>query len=140
MSASFNHRRRVEFRDTDAAGIVHFSNFFVYMEQAEHEFLRHLGLGVVHEIDGQTYSWPRVHATCNYRLAIRFEDWIDVELTVERIGSSSVTYGFQFHREGQRIADGKITAVCCLFGEDGQPASVEIPEKFVKALKNFRDG
>lgn len=39
-------RRRVEFVETDAAGIVHFSSFFVYMEQAEHELLRHLGLNV----------------------------------------------------------------------------------------------
>ena len=40
-------RRRVEFRDTDAAGIVHFSAFFVWMESAEHELLRAAGVPVV---------------------------------------------------------------------------------------------
>ncbi|MEL7264077.1 MAG: hypothetical protein AAFP69_04590, partial [Planctomycetota bacterium] len=42
----FSIQRRVEFRDTDAAGIVHFSAFFPFMETAEHAFLRSLGLSV----------------------------------------------------------------------------------------------
>ena len=72
----FQTQRRVEFRDTDAAGIVHFSVFFAYMEEAEHEFLRSIGLGVMMEIDGARISWPRVKAECNYRNAVRFEEEI----------------------------------------------------------------
>ena len=53
MSQVFKTSRRVQFRDTDAAGIVHFSVFFTYMEQAEHEFLLSVGLGVISEQDGQ---------------------------------------------------------------------------------------
>ena len=49
MPQSFRTSRRVEFRDTDAAGIVHFSVFFTWMEAAEHELLRSLGLSVVLE-------------------------------------------------------------------------------------------
>ena len=44
--AAFKTRRRVEFRDTDAAGIVHFSAFFFWMESAEHELLRAAGVDV----------------------------------------------------------------------------------------------
>ena len=86
MNQVFSIQRRVEFRDTDAAGIVHFSNFFVYMEQTEHAFLRSLGLGVVYEIDGQHYSWPRVSTNCNYKNSIRFEDALNIRLRVQRIG------------------------------------------------------
>lgn len=50
MSASsspiFTWNRRVEFAETDAAGIVHFSSFFLYMEQAEHALFRSLGLSI----------------------------------------------------------------------------------------------
>src|SRR5213078_989612 len=46
MPAVFRTTRRVEFADTDMAGIVHFANFFRYMESAEHEFLRSHGLSV----------------------------------------------------------------------------------------------
>ena len=98
MNQVFKTQRRVEFRDTDAAGIVHFSNFFAYMEQAEHAFLRSVGLGVICEFDGQNISWPRVNAECNYRNAIRFEEIIDVEVRVKRIGTKSVTYAFNVFR------------------------------------------
>jgi acyl-CoA thioester hydrolase len=43
MAFEYKVRRRVEFSETDMAGIVHYSNFFRYMEAAEHEFFRSLG-------------------------------------------------------------------------------------------------
>ena len=47
MPYEFQLSRRVEFSDTDMAGIMHFSNFFRFMEAAETAFLRSLGLSVV---------------------------------------------------------------------------------------------
>ena len=78
----FQTQRRVEFRDTDAAGIMHFSAFFVYMEQAEHELLRSLGLSVVAHDDEGEISWPRISATCDFRNPARFEDLLDIALTM----------------------------------------------------------
>lgn len=139
MSKIFQLRRRVEFRDTDAAGIVHFSNFFVYMEQTEHAFLRSLGLGVIFEIDGQKISWPRVNATCDYRRAIRFEDEIDIQLVVLRIGAKSVAYGFRFFLDEAIVAEGSMTTVCCVIDHGQPPKSVVIPDVFSEALKAFFD-
>jgi acyl-CoA thioesterase FadM len=66
-------RRRVEFRDTDAAGIVHFSAFFFWMESVEHELLRAAGVPVVERTaSGVDASWPRVATSCDYITAIRF--------------------------------------------------------------------
>ena len=70
----FSTRRRVEFADTDTGGIVHFSRFFVFMETAEHEFLRSLGTEVHFDHDGETVGWPRVDANCTYRKPARFAD------------------------------------------------------------------
>ena len=137
MPEVFQTRRRVEFRDTDMAGIVHFSNFFAYMEQAEHAFLRSLGLGVMAEFDGQHISWPRVNAQCNYRQSIRFEELIDIEVRVARIGQKSVTYQFDFQRDDQRIADGQITAVCCRMQHGQKPESVAIPPAFIAAIEPY---
>ena len=128
MSAPFCHRRRVEFRDTDAAGIVHFSVFFNYMEEAEHAFLRNLGLDVF-LVDNETaISFPRVAAKCDYRSPIRFGELVDVETNIERIGKSSVTYKFIFRRDETVIAEGQITAACCELTEAGDPRTVLIPE------------
>ena len=139
MSQSFQRTRRVEFRDTDMAGIVHFSVFFAYMEETEHEFLRSLGMGVIYEVDGQTISWPRVRAECNYRNAIRFEEEIDIEIRVQRIGTKSVTYAFQFSRDGAPVADGITTVVCCNYDHQlaAKPESVPIPQAVIEKLSPY---
>jgi len=92
-------RRRVEFRDTDAAGIMHFSMFFVYMEQAEHELLRSLGLSVLEHDASGAISWPRVAVACDYRQPLRFEDEFEIEVSISRMGEKSVTSAFRFLHE-----------------------------------------
>lgn len=137
MPQTFVYQRRIEFRETDMAGIVHFSNFFAYMEQAEHAFLRSIGLGVICELDGQKISFPRVNASCDYRNAIKFEEIIDIEVRIKRIGTKSITYGFQFSREGTPVAEGSVTTVCCRFDHETKPQSIPIPPAFVQAIRPF---
>ncbi|MEL7500402.1 MAG: thioesterase family protein [Planctomycetota bacterium] len=137
MPKTFKTQRRVEFRDTDMAGIVHFSNFFTYMEQAEHEFLRSLGLAVIQVIDGEHVSFPRVNAQCNYRNAIKFEEIIDVEVSVSRIGKRSITYQFQFSRDETPVAEGSITVACCRFENGMKPESIDTPASFVDLIRPF---
>ena len=67
MAGAFRTQRRVEFCETDAAGIVHFAEFFPYMEQAEHAMLRHLGLSVVFHDDQGVISWPRIAPAATIR-------------------------------------------------------------------------
>ncbi len=138
----FQTQRRVEFRDTDAAGIVHFSVFFAYMEAAEHEFLRHLGLSVISQRGSKTLSWPRVAAKCDYRQSIRFEQIFNIDVSVRRMGTKSVTYGFHFHMDDATIAEGEITAVACEFShgdirEPNKPVPIEIPQEFRQQLQLY---
>ena len=67
MAFEFKAVRRVEFSETDMAGIVHYSNFFRYMETAEHGFFRSLGHSVVMDKFEPPLGWPRVRAECEYR-------------------------------------------------------------------------
>lgn len=134
MPEHYKTKRRVEFRDTDAAGMVHFSVFFVYMEQAEHELLRHLGLSV-HASDAEgVISFPRVAARCDYQRAAHFEDELEIEVAIVRLGKKSVTYEFNFTHEGRPVASGQTTTVCCRFAEDGQPRSILIPDLIAQKL------
>jgi 4-hydroxybenzoyl-CoA thioesterase/acyl-CoA thioester hydrolase len=118
----FRTQRRVEFRDTDAAGITHFSAFFPMMEAAEHEMLRSLGISVMPRKGGpdtpESVTWPRVAASCQYKAAARFEDVLDILISIKKLGNSSVTYQFRFEREGDLIAEGEITTVCCRLNRD----------------------
>ncbi len=123
----FHTTRRVEFADTDAAGILHFASFFRLMEQAEHELWRSIGLSVYQQLDGETVTWPRVAAACEYRSAVRFEDVLDIDVTISRLGSKSVTFVFAFSCAGRTVAEGTITAVCCTLQPHSPPVSIVIP-------------
>src|SRR5205809_4708491 len=113
MATVFSTTRRVEFSDTDAAGLMHFVAFFRMMEQAEHDLLRSVGLSVVmHDAAGKI-SWPRVAAKCDFQAAARFEEVLQIEVRIGRLGKRSVTYSHRFIRDGQVLAIGDVTSVCC---------------------------
>lgn len=135
MTTAFSTSRRVEFSDTDAAGIVHFAAFFRMMEQAEHDLLRSVGLSVVMEDAEGTISWPRVAARCEFQAAARFEDLLQIEVRVARIGETSVTYAHRFLKDGQDLASGEITAVCCRITRGSPPQPIPIPAWFADKLR-----
>src|SRR4051812_26871541 len=105
----FSLTRRIQFAETDLAGILHFSNFFRLMEEVEHAFYRSLGLSVVMHHEGQEIGWPRVSATCEYAGPVKFEDELQLTLRITRLGDKSLTYEVDFNLAARRVATGKVT-------------------------------
>ena len=120
-------QRRVEFADTDMVGIVHFARFFIFMETAEPEFLSSLGTPVLFKDGGRSIGWPRVSVTCDYLAPARFGDVLDIHLQVIKKGRSSLTYHLDIARQGQPIARGRVTTVCCLLDDPGGVKAIPIP-------------
>src|SRR6266478_6049027 len=98
MPYEFKLTRRIEFAETDMAGIVHFSNYFRMMEAAEHAFFRSLGASIHAHDEGNAIGWPRVSATCDYRRPLRFEEEVEVHLLVAEVRSRSIRYLFIFRK------------------------------------------
>lgn len=132
----FHTRRRVEFGDTDMAGIMHFSNFFRFMEAAECDFLRSLGLSVKMEAEGVSYGFPRVSATCDFQRPARFEDVVEIAVSLARLGEKSVTYAFEFSLDSEILARGQVTSVCCRVEGDGKLKAIPIPEAYRRLLQS----
>lgn len=134
----FQTTRRVEFHDTDAAGIMHFSAYFTKMEEVEHELLRSLGFSVVlRETPESVISWPRVSAHCDFRAAARFEEELTILAHVARLGEKSVTYTLEFRRGDKVLATGRITTVCCRMRAHQPPQSIPIPDDFRAKLAGY---
>jgi YbgC/YbaW family acyl-CoA thioester hydrolase len=123
----FRTSRRIEFADTDMAGIVHFANFFRFMEAAEVEFLRARGLSVVMHWEGRKISFPRVAASCDYLRPVHFEDVVEITVSLQRLGHKSVTYAFEFFLGTDPVARGLLSSVCCLVSNGKEIESIEIP-------------
>ena len=135
---AFTTRRRVEFRDTDAAGIAHFSAFFFWMESVEHELLRAAGVAVVdRDAAGGEASWPRVSAACDYSSAVRFGDELEVVAGIIAVGRTSLTYGFRFTHDGRTVAEGRIVAVRCHMRTDRKPEPVSISAEIRGKLEPY---
>ncbi|MDZ7362200.1 MAG: acyl-CoA thioesterase [candidate division KSB1 bacterium] len=128
MPYEFHTRRRIEFADTDMAGIVHFARFFIFMETAEHEFLRSLGTSVATRLDNMQLGWPRLAASCEYLSPAKFEEVLDIRVSVARKGNKSMTYHFEFRRGEVLIARGQMISACCLVGAEGKLNAIPIPD------------
>jgi len=134
MSHSFIMKRQVQFAETDMAGVLHFANYYRYMEEAEHAFWRSLGVSVLIKMDGHEISWPRVTTSCEYLKPAHFEDELELAVKVIHLGDRSITFSIEFNRSGARIAFGQIKAVCCSMVE-GKFQSISPPESVRKKLE-----
>lgn len=132
---------RVQFADTDMAGIVHFSNFFRYMERVEHDFFRALGMSIWdghNEVaDGDRVGWPRVHASCDYKAPLRFEEEFTMELLVEEVRKKTIRYLIRFwKKDGELSAEGRIIAACVQRDKmSGKMKAVDIPARVFEKIE-----
>jgi acyl-CoA thioester hydrolase len=123
-------KRRVQFYETDAAGIVHFSWFFRYMEEAEHALWREAGLSI-HPPDSPI-GWPRVAAACEFHRALKFEQEFDVTIRVTEITKRTIGYTCEMTQDGRKVATGTLKIACIAKQPDGTMRSTEIPEDIAR--------
>jgi YbgC/YbaW family acyl-CoA thioester hydrolase len=122
-------RRRVQFYETDAAGIVHFSTFFRYLEEAEHALWRANGISIFPA--HPTHGWPRVAASFDYKRPLRFEDEFEIRIAVDQITARSIRYACRITCRDEVAAEGSMTIVCVQRDGDHVMRAVPIPDSIV---------
>ena len=105
---------------------MHFASIMAMMEEAEHEFLRHINVPLFRTVSEGKISWPRVSAHCDFKSPARFEDVLEIDVGVQRLGRRSVTYQFIMRIESRTVAVGTMTAACCLVAKSAI-SPVDIP-------------
>jgi YbgC/YbaW family acyl-CoA thioester hydrolase len=133
---SFKTTIRVSWADTDAAQVVHFSNFFRFFEKTEEEFYRSLGFNFDQIVSKYNIWLPRVEAYCQFKKPAKFDNLLEIELTVGEIREKAVKYLFKVRNKGtaETIAEGYLTVVSAS-KQTGK--AIEIPEELKKQLKFF---
>lgn len=139
MAYEFKINRRVEFSETDMAGIMHYSNFFRFMETAEHGYYRSLGFSVILSHYNPPLGFPRVHASCDFKRPLRFEDMVEVHMLVKERKAKSITYTFRFRNLSrtpvEEVARGVVTIVCVAQNPNGKMSAVPIPDEIAKLIE-----
>jgi acyl-CoA thioester hydrolase len=128
----FRLRRRVQFYETDAAGIVHFTWFFRYMEEAEHALWREAGLSI-HPPDTEI-GWPRVATAFEFHRPLRFEDEFETVIRVTSITRRTINYECTVTRGEERVAAGTLTISCVQKRPEGPLRSIDIPDDIRRRL------
>ena len=131
MASDFVLTRELAFHETDMAGIAHFSNFFRWMEMAEHAFLKELGFPPVQQEGSSFRGWPRVRASCEYHEPLRYGEMFDCHLFVKEIKEKAVVYFFRFRKKAvsaggwTAVAKGEMTSIF---------AGFDVPTNTMRAL------
>lgn len=125
--------RRIEFSETDMAGLVHFSNFFKYMETAERDFFEAAGVDLIRTKPGELVGWPRARAECKFSAPLRFGETIDIHIAVKAVKDRAIDFQFRIFRrneDGSRTQCGKghMTTVFTALSPEGQLKSAPLPE------------
>jgi YbgC/YbaW family acyl-CoA thioester hydrolase len=127
----FRFQTRIRFIDTDTSGRIHYTAMFRYFESAEIEFMRTFGLTYTQ----RDYAFPRVHVECDFKLALRHDDLIDIDLHLAKIGRSSIRLEFNTYKEEQLAARGVVVIACMdRTTESPRPIPPELREKFAAYL------
>jgi acyl-CoA thioester hydrolase len=136
MSAPvFEHRlvRRVQFAETDAAGLVHFSSFFKYMEEAEHALWRAAGLSIAPA--GSGIGWPRLETSFEFRRPLRFEDEFEIAIRVVEVASRTLRYECRLTKDGEHVATGRLAIVCVRKAEGEPMRAIAIPAEIAERFR-----
>ncbi len=132
MTREHRLRRRVQWHETDAAGIVHFSCFFRYMEEAEHALWRAAGMSIA-PWDAEV-GFPRVAATFDFRRPLRFEDEFDVHIRIVELRARSIRYAAEIVKDEETMATGSLT-IACVTKDPGKPLrSTPLPAEISERL------
>lgn len=135
----FSITRRVEFHETDAAGLMHFSNFYRWMEVCEHEWFRAEGWSMMTTTpEGERYGWPRREAAAEFLRPLRCGDEVRITATAREVGVSRLSYEFVFHknRAGRwtEVARGRMSTVHVRQDAAGRMEAAPMPEAVQTAL------
>ena len=133
-------RIRVPFHDVDSTGRIHFTAMFRYMEIAEHELRRSIGFPQATSFSD--IAFPRVHVTCDFRGAVRYDDKVTIDARVDRVGRSAWTVFFSARvteeagngepkKKSPIVAEGQMTMVAM---DPKTERAIPLPDELRSAL------
>lgn len=133
MLSEFRYQRRVQFHETDMAGLVHFSCFFRYVEEAEHAMWRAAGLSIASRT--QAVGYPRLTASLEFKHPLRFEDEFEIVLRIAAMSRKTIRYACRLQKDGECVAEGTMTVVAVTGSADGGIKAVTLPPEVIGAFQ-----
>jgi 1,4-dihydroxy-2-naphthoyl-CoA hydrolase len=115
MHKSLVYQRTINFRDTDAAGVVYFANGLSLCHEAYEASLAASGINLQSFFKGETIAVPITHASIDFFKPMFCGDRIAITLTTEILSSTEFQINYQlFFGEGDKAIAKAITKHTCI--------------------------
>ena len=112
---------RVRYAETDAMGVLHHAQYFVYFEQGRTELLRLNGIRY-RDMEARGIFYVVARLDCRFRAPACYDDLLTLTTTTERLTPVRVEHGYRLMRDDRLLAEGHSTLVSV--GRDGRPLAL----------------
>ena len=135
--SEYRLRRRVRFYEVDGAGIVHFSWFFRYMEEAEYELWRSAGVSLT-RLEGM--GFPRVATSFEFKRPLRFDDEFEARIQITAIREKTIAYACTLTLDGEIVALGTMTIACARAMPGERMRAIPLPAEIIERIEAVATG
>jgi acyl-CoA thioester hydrolase len=133
--AEFNSEFRVEFGETDMAGIVFYPNYFRWFDRATHDFLRSIGLAF-EEMVKLGLATPLIEVGCRFMAALHYNETLRLESRVVEVRERGFRLEHNLYRGEELVGKGfEVRGWCEINGSEGKLKAVPIPQEVAEKLK-----
>lgn len=131
---SFGCPLRVRWSEADPQGIVFNGHYLNYADVGVTEYYRALNAANPGREDLSGNEFFAVKTLLEYRASAMFDDLLDIQLRVSRIGNSSMSFILGIFREGELLVTGEIVYVRA---DQQTRRPLPIPQSFKDAIRAF---
>jgi acyl-CoA thioester hydrolase len=123
-------RIRVIYGDTDQMGVVYYANYLRYFEAGRSEFIRAKGLRYRDFEEAFGLLLPVAEASVSYKAPARYDDLLDLEVSIGEVRRASARFDYRLLREGTLLATGHTVHACV----DGEGRVHRLPPALLEKL------
>jgi len=114
---------RIYFEDTDSGGVVYHSNYLKFMERARTEWLRSVHLNQADLKKRDKIMFVVANVNIDYKKAARFNDELDIETSIDKIGASRVDLTQNIMKNSDLYTSAKVN-IACIHSETFKPQRI----------------
>ena len=131
----FTYQTTIKLHETDAAGLLFFSNQFKILHDAYEALLESCGFGFAVLLLEKNYFLPIVHAESDYKAPLFVGDRVTIEIKVLNIGNSSFTFSYILRDQNKKtVGTGKTVHVTI---DKKNRTKIPLPADMRATLKKF---
>ena len=97
----YDHPIKIYYKDVDQMGIVYYSRYYEYFEEARTELLASIGLDVT-EVEKKGIKLPVISSHCDYKRGAKFEQKLLVKTSIESKPKSKLHLDYFVYIENEK--------------------------------------